>query len=196
MRVIGGSLRGRRLRAPSGERTRPTPDRVREGLFSILSPRIQGARVLDGYAGTGSVGIEALSRGALACTFVEKDRVAARILEANLEVLDLRPRSRVIRRPFARAVAGIIRDEGPLDIAFLDPPYGPGEILRALRLSASEGLLRPTGLLVAQHERGLLPPAEEGTLIRTRQVRYGNTVLSFYEHHGGLAEARVEGNGD
>lgn len=188
VRVIGGLLRGRRLSSPTGEETRPTSDRVREALFNILSPAIEGALFLDGYAGTGAIGIEALSRGARRCVFVESGRRPLRYLRANLESLGLDAAAAVIARPFATSAA-IVAREGPFDIAFFDPPYGPGEILRAIRLAAAGAFLAEGGLLVAQHETRMRLPEAEGRLTRERVARYGNTTLSFYRPAAGGPDA-------
>ncbi|HMF61237.1 MAG TPA: 16S rRNA (guanine(966)-N(2))-methyltransferase RsmD, partial [Vicinamibacterales bacterium] len=129
MRVIAGELKGRRLEAPDWEGLRPTSDKLRETLFNILGPRIRGARLMDGYAGTGAVGIEALSRGAAHVSFVERDPRAARLIATNLERCGVVDRYAIIRAAFA----GI---EGPLgegfDIVFLDPPYGAADLMSAL----------------------------------------------------------------
>ena len=180
MRVIGGEFRGRRLRAPRGITTRPTSDRVRESLFDILAPRVRGASVLDAYAGTGAVGIEALSRGADSCVFVESDRAAARIVAENIAALGLERRSTVVIRPFAEASASLAREGRAFDLIYLDPPYGAGELLRALRLCAGGGLLRPGGRLIAEHDARLATPEREDPLRLDREVRYGGTRLSFY----------------
>ena len=181
MRVIGGEFRGRRLRAPAGTATRPTSDRVRESLFDILAGRVEGACFLDGYAGTGAVGIEALSRGASSCAFVESDRTAARILGENLAGLRIESRACVLVQRFERAAARLGAGGDAFHIVFLDPPYGPGDLLRALRLVDARGLLRPHGLLIAEHDAGLLLPEREGRLGRVRVARYGGTSLTFFE---------------
>ena len=181
MRVIGGELRGRRLRAPSGAATRPTSDRVREALFDIIAARVEGVLFLDAYAGTGAVGIESLSRGAAHCTFVESERNAARVLTGNLEALDLSSRARVLTAPFALAAAELAREGRAFDVVFLDPPYGHGELLRGLRLTASLPLLRPGGVVIAEHGGKLETPAREGVLGLKRTARYGDTRLSFFE---------------
>jgi 16S rRNA (guanine(966)-N(2))-methyltransferase RsmD len=202
MRVIGGEFRGRRLRSPGGTSTRPTSDRVREALFSILAARVGGSLALDAYAGTGAVGIEALSRGARRCVFVESSAGAVRVLRANLAALGLQARSRVLASPFARAATRLGAEEGPFDLVFLDPPYGPGELLRALRIASASGLVAPDGIVVAEHDAGLALPAAEGILRRRRTARYGGTCLSLFHPEpgprapaGGAAGVPVDSGG-
>lgn len=181
MRVIGGEFRGRRLLSPRGDHTRPTSDRVRESLFNIVASRIAGARFLDAFAGTGAVGIEALSRGAGRAVFVESAGPAARVVAANLESLGLRDRSRLIDRPFVKVVDLLRREEAPFDLAFLDPPYAPGELLRTLRLLAAPGFMAGGALVIAEHDVKLSMPEREGALLLRRSVKYGRTVLSLFE---------------
>src|ERR1043166_3806012 len=125
MRIVAGEFRGRTLKSPTWEGLRPTSDRLRETLFNILGPSVAGARVLDGYAGTGAIGIEALSRGAAHVTFVEKDPRAVKLIETNLEALDvgqrLRPRRSIIRAAIADAVRRLAGEV--FDLIILDPPY-------------------------------------------------------------------------
>src|SRR5947209_16123473 len=122
MRVIAGTLKGRQLKAPKWPGLRPTADKLRETLFNVLAPRVAGARVLDGYAGTGAIGIEALSRGAAHVTFVERDARAVRLIETNLAALMAGPGDRaIIRADFADAAARLSGE--PFDLIIADPPY-------------------------------------------------------------------------
>jgi 16S rRNA (guanine966-N2)-methyltransferase len=180
VRIIAGELRGRRVRAPRGMATRPTSDRVREALFNVLAPRMKGACCLDAYAGTGAIGIEALSRGAMRCVFVESDAGVARILGENLRTFGIEDRTEVLVMPFARAASAMTIASGCFDIVFLDPPYGEGEIRRALRLCSPGSLLRRSGILVAEHDKRQAMPQTEGSLVLSRALRYGGTVLSYY----------------
>ena len=176
MRVIAGTLRGRRLKAPDWEGLRPTSDRLRETLFNILAPRIEGARVLDGYAGTGAVGIEALSRGAAHVTFVEQDRRAAGLIEDNLRALGVTSRYAIIRAGFAGAAA---RVTGPFEIIFLDPPYGAAELDEALQAAAP--LTAGNTLLIVEHATRDAAPVAMGPLVRTRELKQGDSALAFYQ---------------
>ena len=178
VRVIAGTLKGRRLEAPDWPGLRPTSDRLRETLFNILAPRIGGARVLDAYAGTGAVGIEALSRGAAHVTFVEQDRRAQQLIESNLAKCGLSERYAIIRAGFAAAARG----GGEFDIVFLDPPYGPGELATAL--DAAAPVIGPATVLVIEHAARDQAPESAGALERVREVRQGDSSLAFYRRRG------------
>ena len=175
MRVIGGEFRSRKLKAPAGDSVRPTPDRLRESLFNILTPRVAGATFLDAYAGSGSVGIEALSRGASKAIFIEKSRAAIRALQENIATLGIKTRCEV----YPDSASSIItRFEA--DIVFLDPPY-PREIEYVRCLEALGG--RPRPLVVVQHMSKFTTQLKEqyGALRRVRLVSQGDNSMSFYE---------------
>jgi 16S rRNA (guanine(966)-N(2))-methyltransferase RsmD len=182
VRVIAGALKGRRLKTPSWDGLRPTSDKLRETLFNILAPRIAGARFLDGYAGTGAVGIEALSRGARAVTFVEQDRRAETLIAENLAHCGVKDGYAIIRATVARAIDQLDAAAfGPyelFDIVWFDPPYDePADAV----LTAAGVLIAPGGLLVLEHARRRQVPATAGRLARVRQVASGDSTLSFYE---------------
>ena len=176
MRVIAGSLKGRRLKAPTWKGLRPTSDKLRETLFNVLSPMIEGARVLDGYAGTGAVGIEALSRGAAHVTFVERDRRAQALIADNLAHCGIKEGYAIIRASVARALADLLG--APFDIMVFDPPYNqqPDEVV----LGAAADRLAADGMLVVEHARRDAAPGAAGPLVRTRDVISGDSALSFY----------------
>lgn len=179
MRVIAGTLGGRRLVAPRGLATRPTTDRVREALFSALGS-VAGARVLDLYAGTGALGIEALSRGAASAVFVESARPALAALRENLRSLDLASVTRVVGEPVGRAVARLAAEAGaspPFDLVFADPPYDDVDAA----LDALEGLLpvlAPDARIVLEHATRR-PPRAPAALAPGRARTYGDTTLLF-----------------
>ncbi len=181
MRIIGGTDRGRRLRAPRGLGTRPTADRMRVTLFDVLGPSLAGARVLDLFAGTGAVGIEALSRGAARAVFVERDRAPLRALRANLAALGLgRARARVVAGDVLAMLPVLAASEEPFDLVFLDPPYAAaGAAERTLAGLLAHGLLAPGGRVVVQHPaRGALAvPAGLAPFREPR--RFGDTALTF-----------------
>jgi 16S rRNA (guanine966-N2)-methyltransferase len=172
MRVIGGEFRSRRLKSLPGLDTRPTPDRLRETLFDILATRIEGVIFVDAYAGTGSVGIEALSRGAREAVFLEKSRTAVDVIRQNLTALGLEARAQVITGKTTVALGRL-----KADIVFLDPPYDrePEYTAALTALGAA-----PPALVIAQHTVRLELAEEYGRLRRVRELRQGDNVLSFY----------------
>jgi len=185
MRVIAGTLRRRTLEAPPGMATRPTSDRLRETLFNVLAPRIQGARFLDLYAGSGAVGIEAASRGAESVVLVERAATALKVLRANLENLGLRGGVRVE----ALSVAAFLKKVRPesagfvFDIVFMDPPYeADNEYALALSLLGGEAsrLLSQDAVVIAEHRRRENLDERYGVLERTRVLEQGDAGLSFY----------------
>ena len=178
MRVIAGEFRSRRLVSLPGDSTRPTPDRLREALFSILMPVIEGALFVDAFAGTGAVGIEAISRGARMVTFVEHDRRAQALIAENLAHCGVENGYAIIRARVERAAEDF--PVASLDIVLLDPPYDePAETVAAVIASAGEALA-PGGLLVLEHARRRPSPETAGPLVRVRQVTSGDSALSFY----------------
>lgn len=180
MRVIAGSARGRRLAAPPGEGTRPTADRVREALFSILGPPPAGAVVLDLFAGAGTLGIEALSRGAERAVFVDHARAAARVLRKNLEDLGLADRAEVHVGDATRFARRFEREGRSFSWIFLDPPYAAGLADAALAVIGTGRLLAPGGTLVVEHDRRAPPQDRHGLLLKADCRRYGDTELTFY----------------
>lgn len=176
MRVIGGEFRSRVLKSVPGLDTRPTPDRLREALFNVLAPRIEGVVFADLYAGTGSVGIEALSRGARRAIFIEQGRTAVRVIQENLASLGLAARSQVRN---ARVLSDV--RELSADIAFLDPPYTlEKEYGPVLTLLSS----RPINLVIVQHDARLDLEESYESLSRIRTLKQGSNRLSFYEPVG------------
>jgi 16S rRNA (guanine(966)-N(2))-methyltransferase RsmD len=180
-RVIAGTARGIRLAAP-GPATRPLADRVKETLFAILEPELRGARFLDLFAGSGAAGIEALSRGARAAVFVDKDATACRVIEENLRRSRLDGGS-VARADVLRWLAGSAPAAGPFDIVVADPPYADTDVLRRtldLLGEAGHALLAPGARVVAKHFWREVPPAQVGLLASERERRFGETALTFY----------------
>jgi len=176
VRIIAGRLKGRRLETPRWEGLRPTSDKLRETLFNILAPRIEGARVLDGYAGTGALGLEALSRGAAHVTFVERDRRAVALIERNATACDVKGRYTIVCGDVV-AVAPRLGAGGSFDLILLDPPYGAGSVRTVLDRVAV--LLSPGGLLVlerATRTDPVVPP----TLERVRDVGSGDSTLTMF----------------
>jgi 16S rRNA (guanine(966)-N(2))-methyltransferase RsmD len=181
MRVIGGLAKRRTLKAPPGKSIRPTSERVKEALFNILALRIPGARFLDLFAGTGGVGIEALSRGAARVVFIDKSPRALSIIRENLRRTGFSDRALVYPRD-AFAALGLLRRQGEIfDVVYVDPPYGKGYEVKVLYLIGSHGLVNRGGVVVAETDCRNRPPEEIDNLRLSRSERYGDTVLSFYQ---------------
>ena len=191
MRVIAGRLRGATIRTPGTDAVRPTYDRVRESLFSIIEPHLGGASVLDLFAGSGSLGIECLSRGADSATFVERDRSVLEVVRTNLEELELQAASRTVRgdaiRLLKRGLPG-----APFDIVFVDPPYASGLAAEALTLLGESTLLSDDALVVVEYETGRPPQESAGRLSLVRAKTYGTTEVGFYEVRGLRPEDRED----
>lgn len=192
MRVIGGALGGRRISAPPGAATRPTAEKVREALFSILGPPEPDMRVLDAFAGAGTLGLEAMSRGAAEVWFVERAPAALRCLRGNIEALGLGGACRVLRgdavalarRWEAAAARGGDHGAGRFGWVFVDPPYRGDLAARLLAILGTGRLLAPGARVVVEHDRRNSPDLGHGCLIRTDHRRYGDTELSLYRAQG------------
>jgi 16S rRNA (guanine966-N2)-methyltransferase len=182
MRIIAGTFRSRTLQAPAGLSTRPTSDRLRETLFNVLAPRIQGAAFLDLYAGSGAVGLEALSRGAARVDFVERAPAALEILRANVSRLGVTSGYRV-HAGNVRTVMDRIAKSAAFDLVFLDPPYEAAQdytaTLQTLGGKAS-GLLTAGAMVIAEHRRKERLEDQYAGLVRTRLLEQGDAALSFY----------------
>lgn len=179
MRIIAGRFRGRRLAGVRG-RMRPTADRVREAIFNILGPGLEEVRVLDLFAGTGALGIEALSRGAQHAVFVEHDSTSLQVLRKNLASCDLGAVTQVLPLPVPRALKQLAVQVQRFELIFLDPPYGKGLAAQSLELLAPSPVLRAGGRVVVEHGIHDLVPEIIGSLIQAEQRRYGDTLVSFY----------------
>lgn len=179
MRVIAGRERGRKLLCPAGLQIRPTADRVKEALFNILQGRITGARVLDLFAGTGSLGIEALSRGASYATFVDNHPASLATIRANLKQCRFSAEAQVIKSDAVAFLAGGVYPYGPYDLIFADPPYRQN-FAEAVLEKITPAVLALDGILTLEHARDEEVPERAGKVLRVRCERYGDTVLSFY----------------
>lgn len=179
MRVIAGIARGRTLAAPKGSETRPTADRVKENLFNILQPVVSGARVLDLFAGSGAIGIEALSRGAREVVFVEQSSAATAVIRENLRITQLYDRATVLPVSAERAIQRITRDGSVFDIIYMDPPYAGNALYDALCCLAQTRLLASDGVLAAELPARTEPPEAEGFTLFDRRI-YGCAQLAFY----------------
>ena len=180
MRVIGGEFKGRQLSVTKGRLIRPTSDRVREAIFDILGPTWTFRRVLDLFAGTGSLGIEALSRGAEEAVFVEQGKGALTVLKENMKALGLQSRSWVLPLPTKKGIA-VLGERGEVfDLIFMDPPYGKDVVGKTIEEIVRRGILAATGVIVAEHASRdrILPPLG---LALSQQRRYGDTTVSFFQ---------------
>ncbi|MDI6845046.1 MAG: 16S rRNA (guanine(966)-N(2))-methyltransferase RsmD [Candidatus Saccharicenans sp.] len=182
IRIIGGRFKGRKLKMVPSEEVRPLPARLRESLFNILQDRVVDALFLDGFAGTGSVGIEALSRGARRAVFIEQLPMAARIIQANLAKCQAEELGLVINQEFNRAVIELGKKGVQFDLIFLDPPYEMLGERNPLKVIRKRGILRPEGLLIIRHHRRFQPSRQDFRLIR--QVDFGDDIFSFYSGEG------------
>ncbi len=180
MRVIAGALKGRRL-APVRGLMRPTGAKVREAIFDILGDAVIGARVLDLFAGTGALGIEALSRGAEMAVFVEDHPESLKVLRRNVESLDLEARTRVLPLAVHSALKKLAVQGQKYDLAFLDPPYGGEKAAAAVQALAAATVMAPGALVMVEHGRRDILPETAGNLQRLELRRYGDTQVAFYQ---------------
>lgn len=181
MRVISGTYRGLHFRTLKGGNLRPTSDQMRETLFDVLGPGVQGATFLDAYAGSGAVGIEALSRGASEVVFIEHHRAAAQLIRKNLAMLGIDSGHYLITSAVATGLVRLEQEGSRFNFVFLDPPYTEiGEYHHVLRLLGRSPLVDSTSLVIAEHSRYCLLEEEYGNLRRDRLLRHGDAQLGFY----------------
>jgi 16S rRNA (guanine966-N2)-methyltransferase len=194
MRVIAGTYRSRILKSLKGLALRPTSDRLRETLFNVLGPAVAGARFVDVFAGTGAVGVEALSRGAAEVVFIEKHPPAVALIRKNLESLGIRSGATVLGADALRGLeklaamraAKYTENAPPFDFVFLDPPYAATEeYARVLRFLGSAPFLAAGSLIIAEHHKKFDLPAHAGSLARFRVLKQGDATLSFYRFSPG-----------
>lgn len=196
MRIIGGESRGRRIKAPRGMGTRPMRDFVREAVFSMLGDRVRGARVLDLFAGSGSLGLEALSRGASEAVFVDRGRDPIRVIQENLDILGMQSRGRVVRAEILEFLRHYASTERPFDLIFIDPPFRIDVNYRqeVLNKLIEGGFLGPSSVVVM--EAPLRAPVTEpppGLEFRERR-KYGETAVDIYmKMENDVKKARKEG---
>ena len=180
MRVISGSSKKRSLRTLKGLGLRPTPDRVREAIFNIIASELPGRMVLDLFAGSGSLGIEALSRGAKEAVFIETHLEAVRILKENLKSCRFSDRGTVIRWRVETGIKLLEKKRKSFDLVFLDPPYDKALIVRTLKALSPSNILKSGSMVIAQHSLRETFPELLGRLVLEDQRRYGETLVSFF----------------
>jgi len=196
MRVIAGKYRSRQLKSLKGMALRPTSDRLRETLFNVLGERVVGARFVDAFAGTGAVGIEALSRGAQEVVFIEKHAPAATLIRKNLESLEVRGGAQVLPVDTLHGLEILAKENSgggkAPEIVFLDPPYANAEDYdRVLAFLGFGALLGAGSLVIAEHRRKFELPETVGNLQRVRVLRQGDATLSFYRLVKGLSGSKA-----
>jgi len=183
MRVIGGSAKGRMLKTAvlgGGKKIRPLSDQAKEALFNILAPVIDGCAFLDLFAGSGQVGIEALSRGAALCLFCEKEGKAVHFIKENLELCALSDRAEVYVLDVLRAVDVLDKNKALFDVIFIGAPYGQKILIETLEKLSKSAILREKAVVIAEHTKRQEVSSEYGPLKKFRENKYGDTVFSFY----------------
>lgn len=178
IRITGGSAKGRSLRSPKGQDVRPTGARVRQAVFDVLGARVKGARVLDLFAGAGTLGLEALSRGAAFALFVDRSAREAALVRENVALLGLSDRARVVHMDALRFLARGAPQGGPCDVVFVDPPYRAGPLSALLPALFGTDIIAPSGLAVVEHPRQAAPPAGPGWTAG-RTYTYGTTAITL-----------------
>jgi 16S rRNA (guanine966-N2)-methyltransferase len=179
IRVMGGAFKGRRLKMVPSPQVRPMPAKLKEALFNILKEQLKGATVLDGFAGTGSVGIEALSRGAEKAVFIDEYYPAIKTIKINLAKCEAEARARVIHKEFNRAIILLGKEKAGFDLIFLDPPYKLLDERNPLKVIKKRAVLKKGGLVILRHFFKTVPDQKYFSLKRT--VRIGDDTLSFFK---------------
>ncbi|MCZ8520106.1 MULTISPECIES: 16S rRNA (guanine(966)-N(2))-methyltransferase RsmD [Paenibacillus] len=187
MRVISGSAKGRPLKAVPGMGTRPTTDKVKEAVFSMIGPYFDGGRVLDLFAGTGGLSIEALSRGMEAAVLTDTDKKAVETIHQNLKAAGFTDRAEVYRNDALRALRALSKREAQFDLVFLDPPYRLKLIPDLLQELQEGGLLAEGARVVIEHDAEDAFEGDTGTLEWMRRAEYGDTAITIFRHHSGPA---------
>ncbi|WP_010269711.1 16S rRNA (guanine(966)-N(2))-methyltransferase RsmD [Paenibacillus senegalensis] len=182
MRVISGTARGRPLKAVPGEGTRPTTDKVKEAVFSILNPYLQGGWVLDLFAGTGGLGIEALSRGMDHAVFIDLERKSVEVIRHNIDTAGFREQAEVYRNEAQRALKALAKREVKFALVFLDPPYRLKTMEELLLKLVGYELLEPEAIIVAEHDRSNRYPETVDGLQQIRRADYGDTAITIYQY--------------
>ena len=182
LRIIGGALRGKRLQSVKGKHVRPTANRLRESVFNILSPFVSGSVILDLFAGTGALGIEALSRGAENAVLIDEHTASVLTVEANIEACDLSDRATVIRWDIVRNLKCLNHIKPLFDLVFMDPPYHKNAVLPALTNLAECGSLKHDSHVVIEHSMNEVMPSEYSDFRLLDQRKYGKTLVSFLRY--------------
>lgn len=181
MRVISGKVRGLKLNAPKNDDVRPTTDRVKESLFNMINSYMMDSDILDLFAGTGSLGIECLSRGANKCVFVDKSKESINIVKSNIKKARVENESIVLNLDFKSAISSLALKKEKFDVIFMDPPYYKNMFSDALLAVDEKELLKEDGIIVVEHDTVDKFPDNMGRLYKSREKKYGNTTITFYK---------------
>ncbi|KAB3535220.1 16S rRNA (guanine(966)-N(2))-methyltransferase RsmD [Alkaliphilus pronyensis] len=181
MRIIAGMAKGHTLKPPKGIDIRPTSDRVKESIFNILQYNINDSIIIDLYAGTGNLGIEALSRGAQKCYFVDQDSNSIEIIKENLKKTKLSEGAEIIKSDSKAAINGFKTKNIMADLIFMDPPYDKGLIIPTLEAIGFNNVLNKEGIIIIEHDKNDSPPEAVSNLVKFRSKSFGNTCVSFYQ---------------
>jgi 16S rRNA (guanine(966)-N(2))-methyltransferase RsmD len=184
MRIGSGTMRGRRLKAPRGDRTRPTGGRLKKSLFDVLGPRLSGSRVLDLYAGAGSLGLEALSRGALSAVLVDRNRKACEAIRANVFELALAGSVEVVQKEAESALSSLKRRGERFDVVFADPPYRSAAADEVIELLGDSDVVAPGGVVALEHHHKRELRERYGCLARIRVLKAGESAVTLYQRAG------------
>ena len=180
MRIISGNYGGRRLKSLAGANTRPTTDKVKESIFNMIGPYFDGGTAVDLFAGSGNLGIEALSRGIDTCIFIEKDQKAMQTIVDNLQKCRLEESSERYKIDASRAVKAFEKRELQIDLLFVDPPYSKVQFYDLARKIVELGCMKDTGIIVCEHDKTVDLETDLETFTLTRRETYGNTIISIY----------------
>jgi 16S rRNA (guanine966-N2)-methyltransferase len=182
VRVIAGTAKGRPLKAVPGMNTRPTTDKVKEAIFSMIGPYFDGGLALDLFAGTGGLGIEVLSRGADKAIFVDREKVSIDVIRQNVNAANLSDRSEIYRNDADRAVKALAKRGEPFRYIFLDPPYRMTNMDEMLLNIASQNLVEPNAVVVVEHDSSHLYPEQFGCFVQRKYAKYGETAVTIYSY--------------
>jgi len=181
MRILAGTAKGRKLTAVKTGGTRPTRDSVKESIFGMIQGHVERSAVLDLFAGTGNLGLEALSQGAKKAIFVEKHRTCLRVLTRNRDLCGFQDRAEIIPLDVAVALRVLMRRTEKVDLVFIDPPYGSGYVDKALRFINAHDIVNEGGMVVVEHDAAENPSPQWKRLSLEKQKRHGNTVISIFQ---------------
>jgi 16S rRNA (guanine(966)-N(2))-methyltransferase RsmD len=181
MRILAGTAKGRKLTPIKKRGIRPTRDNVKESIFAMIQGHVVGSTVLDLFAGTGNLGLEALSQGAKKAIFVEKERTPLRAIMKNRDLCGFQDRTEIISQDAEVALNALMRKGEKVDLVFVDPPYGKGYVDKTLRFISAHGIVREGGLIIVEHGPAEDPSSQGGNLSLVKQKRHGDTVISIFQ---------------